>query len=64
MDPLDRLERMEDLNRAARAIALAGIRARYPSADEREIRLREASLRLGREVMVRWFDWDPELRGW
>jgi hypothetical protein len=64
MDPLDRLERMEDLNRAAREIALAGLRARYPHAGEHELKLREAALRLGRDAMRRWFDWDPEVRGW
>jgi hypothetical protein len=64
MDPLDRLERMEDLNRAAREIAMSGLRHRYPEADEAELRLREAALRLGRETMRRWFDWDPDVRGW
>jgi hypothetical protein len=64
MDPLDRLARMEDLNRSARAIAMAGLRERYPEADEHELKLREAALRLGREAMIRWFGWDPEVRGW
>jgi hypothetical protein len=64
MDPLDRLERMEDLNRAAREIAMAGLRDRYPDADEIELGLREASLRLGRDIMRRCFDWDPAVRGW
>jgi len=64
MEPLDRLERMEELNRAAREIAYSGLRARHPDADEQELRLREAALRLGRDAMRRWFDWDPDVRGW
>jgi hypothetical protein len=64
MDPLERLERMEDLNHAAREIAFAGLRERYPDAEQHELELREAALRLGRETMVRFFDWDPVARGW
>lgn len=64
MDPLDRLERMEDLNRAAREIAFAGLRQRYPNAGQHELELREAALRLGRDTMRRYFDWDPVARGW
>lgn len=54
---------MGDLHDASRALARTGIRARHPDADEREIRLRLAALRLDREAMVRWFAWDPEIEG-
>jgi len=49
---------------AAQQLALAGIRARHPGADEREVRLRLMALRLDRETMIRFFDWDPGREGY
>jgi hypothetical protein len=42
----------------------ARITADYGEMPEREMRLRLASLRLGRETMVKAFDWDLEEKGW
>ena len=44
--------------RAARALALAGLRARYPAASERELVVRFAELTLGSELARRVY---PEL---
>jgi hypothetical protein len=46
------------LSQAADAMALAGIRAAYPSASERECFLRLAIRRLGRDTAVRVY---PEI---
>jgi len=43
-------ELMEDLNRTARALALAGLRRRYPDAGPDELRRRLADLLLGPEL--------------
>ena len=64
MDPIERLERMEDLNRAARELSLCNLRERYPDADEQELKLRVFARQHGRELSVRFFGWDPEIRGW
>jgi hypothetical protein len=37
----------------------AGIRRQYPGASEREIFLRGAARRLGRDLMIRAYGWDP-----
>lgn len=65
MSPAGKLARVESLNRALTALAAARIRARYgPDLDERELRLRLASLRLPRETMVTVFEWDPVEEGY
>jgi hypothetical protein len=48
------------LSQTADAMALAGIRAAYPSASPRECFLRLAVRRLGRELAVRVY---PEIAG-
>jgi hypothetical protein len=53
-----------DLNRTSEEAALAGIRERHPNADERELQLRLAALKYGRELMVKAYGWDPALEGW
>ena len=64
MTPLQKLERVFSLNRALEQLQAARIRADYGDVPEREMRLRLASLRLGRETMVKVFGWDPEVEGW
>ena len=39
----------------------AGVRMRYPDADEREVFLRATALRLDPDTMVRVYGWDPRL---
>lgn len=64
MSPAEKLQRVADLNRAVEQMALARIRRQYgPDLDEREERLRLASLRLDRETMIRAFGWDPDVEG-
>ena len=64
MPPHEKLERVFSLNRSLEALQRARIKAEYGDIPEREMRLRLASLRLGRETMVKVFDWDPNVQGW
>lgn len=65
MSPAVKLERVCALNRLADEMAAASIRARYGlGLQERELGLRLASLRLGRDVMIRVFGWDPQAEGY
>lgn len=38
----------------------AGVRQLYPNASEREVFLRAAARRLGRDTVIRVYGWDPE----
>jgi hypothetical protein len=51
------------LNRTAKALAQARQDTWYPHATPEERRLRLASLWIAREDMIRWWGWDPDLRG-
>ena len=64
MSPSDKLARVFSLNRMIEQLQRARITADYGEMSEREMRLRLASLRLGRETMVKVFGWDPEEKGW
>jgi hypothetical protein len=64
MSPSDKLARVFSLNRMIEQLQRARITADYGEMTEREMRLRLAALRLGRETMVKAFDWDPEEKGW
>lgn len=60
MSPAQKLARVRGLTQAVQQLALARIRQQHPHADERELRLRLASLWLTREQMIAAFGWDPE----
>lgn len=64
MTPREKLERVADLNRAVRALALAGIRQRHGTdlAPEEE-RIRLAALALDRDTLIRVCGWDPDEHG-
>jgi hypothetical protein len=57
MSPHDKWRRVEDLTRLAHGAALAGLRARHPEADEAELLLRLAVLRLGPAVVAQVYGW-------
>lgn len=50
MSPGRKLALVEEANRTARALALAGLRQRYPDADGTELFRRLMDLTLGREL--------------
>ena len=65
MSSVEKLRRVWELNRMARAMAAARIRTQYgPSISDRELCLRLAALRLDRGIMIEVFGWDPEQKGY
>ena len=59
-----RFEQVAELNDACDRMAELGVRQRHPSADERDVRLRLLALKLGRDLMVDVYGWDPDVEGW
>jgi hypothetical protein len=64
MSPCKKLDQVAQLNQACEQLSEAGVRSRYPDADDNEVRLRVFALRLGRELMLSVYDWDPAIEGW
>jgi hypothetical protein len=64
MSARERLETVASLNEACDRMAEAGVRRRHPSAGTDEVRLRVIALRLGRDLMVDVYGWDPDIEGW
>jgi hypothetical protein len=64
MSARDRLDQVASLNELCERLSEAGVRARYPTAGEGEFRLRVLALRLGRELMIDVYGWDPAVEGW
>lgn len=64
MTPTQKLQRVASLNRTLVKLAAARIRSQYGEIPDEELRLRLASLRLGRETMITMFGWDPDEKGW
>jgi hypothetical protein len=60
MSPDKRLEAAMRLSQAVRELALAGIRARHPRADEQELRVRLAVRLCGRDHAARLFGVLPD----
>ena len=48
--PTRKMEMVAQLNASVRTLALAGLRSRFPKADESELRRRLADLLLGEEL--------------
>lgn len=59
MSPEQKLDRVAALTRAVRQLALTRLAEVHPGADERELRLRLASLWLDADVMRDAFGWEP-----
>ena len=64
MPAWEKARQIAKLTATVESLALAGIAARHPDANEHERRLRLAALRLDRETMIRVFGWDPVARGY
>lgn len=63
MTPGQKIAVVFELTRFAREMAAAGVRSRYPAADEREVFLRVAAQSLSRDEMIRAYQWDPQEHG-
>ena len=64
MESWEKVEIIQDLIRTADGLAILGIRERHPESSEEEVGLHLAALKYGRDLMVEFFGWDPEVRGW
>jgi hypothetical protein len=61
MSPGERLQRVFELCDFQQSLQIANVRAMHPEAGEEEIFLRVASRRLGRDLMIKAYGWDPDL---
>ena len=64
MEPWEKIAIVRSLNRLVDGAAVAGIRERHPEADAREVRMRLAALRYGRDFTADVLGWDPDVQGW
>ena len=64
MPPEQKLRQVTALTLMVQRLALTRIREQYGTLTEKEEKLRLAALWLPREDMIRWFDWDPEIKGY
>jgi hypothetical protein len=64
MEPWEKVALVSEMHRFADALGRTGIVHRHPHGSTDELRLRLAALRLGRELMVEHYDWNPDERGW
>lgn len=61
MTPGERLARVFELCEFQDSLQIANVQSMYPQANEREVFLRVAARRLGRELMIAAYNWDPDL---
>jgi hypothetical protein len=59
MSPAEKARHFREACRAVDQLARAGVRARFPDAPDREVRLRIAAMRLGPDLMREAYGWDP-----
>ena len=64
MSPIEKLQIVGRMSWANEEQVKAEIRARYPNADEREVRLRAASRRVPADLMRKALGWDPDVEGY
>ncbi len=57
--PARKMDMLAQLYRSARLLALAGLKRRYPGADQDELRRRLADLMLGAELASKVYGPDP-----
>ena len=60
MTPEERLRRVFELSDFQQSLQIAGVRAMYPEAGDRELFYRVAARRLGRDIMIQAYGWDPD----
>jgi hypothetical protein len=60
LPPGDKVRQVFELTELLLRLSEAGVRRMYPDADDREVFLRAAARRLGRETVARVYGWNPE----
>jgi predicted RNA-binding Zn ribbon-like protein len=63
MSPSEKVQAVFALNDMLMRLSEAGVRQVHPAADQREVFLRAAARRLGRETVTRVYGWDPGPNG-
>ena len=61
--PSEKLQDVFDLSDGLLELAKAGVRLRYPAADDREVFLRAVATRLPRDLMIKVYGWGPTAHG-
>lgn len=64
LGPAEKMRLADELSETARAMALVGLRLRYPSASDAELAKRLFARCYGRDLSLRMIAWDPEVHGW
>ncbi len=64
MTPTDKFRAVDAANRSVDLLAAAGVRQRHPGASDEEVHRRVVALRIGRELSIAVYGWDPEIEGW
>jgi hypothetical protein len=64
MSPQKKLQQVVELTQATQKMALARIRSQYGPLSEQEEKLRLASLWLPKDTMIKYFNWNPEEKGY
>jgi len=64
MSAQEKLERLCEMNRTAKYLALLEIRRRHPNADDHECRMRLFSRWLSPALMLKVYGWDVEKEGY
>jgi hypothetical protein len=59
-----KLQQVADTSAAMKQFAIAGLRRRYPQANEGELKQRLAAILLDREIVVKMYGWDPKTEGY
>lgn len=62
MSAAEKIRLFRELSRASQELALAGIRRRYPDADDSELRMRAAATRLDERTMREVLGWRDDDR--
>ena len=59
-----KLQQVADTSQAMKQFALAGLRRRYPQANDGELKRRLATMLLDREIVIKMYGWDPKTEGY
>ncbi len=59
MSPGDKLAAMFELTAMMMRLSEDAVRKQFPNASDREVFLRAATRRLGRDIMIKAYGWDP-----
>jgi hypothetical protein len=59
-----KIQQAIETTNTSRRFALAGLRRRYPGANDEQLRRRLAALVLDRDLVIKAYGWDPEQEGY